>query len=121
MASTPSPIDDGFADEIPPSPAQVEGDAKPSLSMRDIAGLARLVGEIRASLGQLPSSIAAEVTNLLATVEGHVAAAPPNPVATGEALALIRDQLEKCPESAVAKRLAQKSIPVLKTLGETVA
>ncbi len=121
MASTQSPIDDGFADEIPPSPAQVEGDAKPSLTLRDVAGVARLIGEIRASLDQLPGGIAAEVTNLLATVEGHLAADPPNPVATGEALALIRDQLEKCPDSAIARRLADQSIPVLKLLGETVA
>lgn len=103
-----------------PSPAQVEGDARPSLTGGDIAALKQVEGVIRSHLQELPSGIIAEVTNLLATVDGHLASDPPNPVATGEALALIRDQLEKCPESALAARLAELTKPVLKSLGETV-
>jgi hypothetical protein len=109
-----------IADQESPSPAQVEGDAKPSLTGNDVATLQQLVGEMRSALSQLPGEIVAEVTNLLATVDGHMAANPPNPVATGEALALIRDQLEKCPGSKLAANLSEKSKPVLKRLGETV-
>lgn len=109
-----------IADQESPSPAQVEGDAKPSLTGNDVATLTQIVGEIRTALPQLPGEIVAEVTNLLATVDGHMAANPPNPVATAEALALIRDQLEACPDSSIAARLAEKSKPALKRLGETV-
>jgi hypothetical protein len=109
-----------IADQETPSPALVEGDAKPSLTGNDVATLQQIVGEIRSALPQLPGEIVAEVTNLLATVDGHMAANPPNPVATAEALALIRDQLETCPESKLAAQLVRKSKPVLVRLGETV-
>jgi hypothetical protein len=85
-----------------------------------MASLKQLEGEIRSHLKDLPSGIGAELTNLLATVDGHLSADPPNPVATAEALALVRDQLEKCPESELAMRLADKCKPVLQSLGETV-
>jgi hypothetical protein len=104
----------------PPSAAQTEDDARPSLSQNDLQRVRRIHGEIRGALPKLPHSIVAEVTNLLSTMEGHLAAEPPNPVSTGEALALIRDQLECVSDDPFAAQLAEQTKPVLKLLGETV-
>ena len=53
-------------------------------------------------------------------MEGHRAAEPPNPVSTGEALALIRDLLDNASDDPLAAQLAEQTKPVLKVLGETV-
>ncbi len=119
MQSLPSQPDH-VASLTTPSPAQTEDDARPSLSRDDLQRVRRIHGEIRGALPKLPNSIVAEVTNLLSTMEGHLAAEPPNPVSTGEALALIRDQLESVSEDPLAAQLAEQTKPVLKLLGETV-
>jgi hypothetical protein len=108
------------ANPSPPSAAQTEDDARPSLSPDDLQRVRRIHGEIRGALPKLPNSIVAEVTNLLSTMEGHLAAEPPNPVSTGEALALIRDLLESASDDPLATQLAEQTKPVLKVLGETV-
>jgi hypothetical protein len=76
-----------------------------------------LVGRIRNASNQLPPDRVGEVTSLLATVEGHLAADPPNAVAAREAIAMIRDEFIAggSPEnSATAAELDR----VLQMLGE---
>ena len=77
-----------------------------------------LVGRIRRALNQLPADRVGEVTSLLATVEGHLAAEPPNAVAAREAFAMIRDELE-AGNSAENSALAAELDRVLHMLGET--
>lgn len=103
-----------------PSAAQDNSDAQPSITNQEQSEVHRLVREIRAALPKLPSEIVAEVTNLLATVEGHLDASPPNPVATAEALALVRDQMVSRADSPVAAQYADKLTPVMARLGESV-
>jgi hypothetical protein len=78
-----------------------------------------MVKELKLSFNQLPAEIAAETTSLIATVEGHLSASPPNAVAAREALALIRDQL-LATRSAVAESLAKRLAAVLADLDEPV-
>ena len=78
------------------------------LSGNELNCTKQLVERIRGTLGQLPPDRVGEVTALIATVEGHLAAEPPNAVAAREAFAMIRDELRAghCSEStAFAKEL----------------
>ncbi len=77
-----------------------------------------LVGRIRHALNQLPADRVGEVTALLATVEGHLAADPPNAVAAREAIAMIRDEFNT-EHSAENSATAAELDRVLQMLGET--
>lgn len=88
------------------------------LDVVEVGQIKQIVQKIRSSLGQLPGDIGAEVTSLSATVEGHLAADPPNAVAAREALALIRDQLEPAATETAASLVTELD-QMLKALGAT--
>jgi hypothetical protein len=93
-----------------------QDDTASPLDSSELGRITRLLSDIRASINQLPSDIGAELTSLLATVEGHLSADPPNAVASAEALALIRDELRKATSSQPAAQLVARLDPVLQML-----
>ncbi|MBL9124140.1 MAG: hypothetical protein JNG90_10945 [Planctomycetaceae bacterium] len=84
-------------------PAQPAVEPAPSpLNHSEVSRIEHLLQRVRGMIPQIPGDRVAEITSLLATVEGHLQADPPNAVAAREALELIRDELEGSTAAQVA-------------------
>jgi hypothetical protein len=97
-----------------PTDGQANKDA--ILSPVERSDIKAALGNIRAALGRLPSNNVAEITSLLATAEGHLAATPPNVIATEEAFGLIRDLVDEAANSEVAHSLSTMITSLLQML-----
>lgn len=77
---------------VPNQHPQPETEEINPLDGAELGRTRKLADRVRQALGQLPADRVGEVTSLVATVEGHLAADPPNAVAAREALEMIRDE-----------------------------
>ena len=115
-----APKAEGISNQPKPKEASVRTDGQEKkcaiLSPVESSDIKAALANIRAALGRLPSNNVAEITSLLATAEGHLAATPPNVVATEEAFGLIRDLVDEAANSEVAHNLSTMITSLLQML-----